>query len=162
MNRAERRAASKAGRRGQGRSSRRVVLNAVDVTVARHQDARPQSVVGLMLELHECFDALKNGSSDDELFDRLASSMNTALIRAESIGQEAVDVILAAHTAMNECRDIYMRHGRFGFTGTGLQAMAEGLELYQQIVSLSTPRQILEAADQAHRRVIAQRKTAFV
>ena len=76
----------------------------------------------------------------------------------ESIAPEAVDVMLGAQRAMNEASAIYERHGRFGFTGTGIQAMADALDLYGQIVAMSTPRQILEAAQEARRRVESQLK----
>ncbi|MBS0414388.1 MAG: hypothetical protein JSR68_08445 [Proteobacteria bacterium] len=156
-NRATRRAQARAERRAPKPAPlRRVVRNATQLTMARHQDARPEAVTGLLLELHECLDALQRGSADTELFERLACSMNTALVLAERIGAVAVDVMLAAQAAMLDCRARFERLGRFGFTGPGLQAMADALALYRQIVQLSTPRQIIAAADEAHRRVIAQ------
>ena len=156
-NRATRRAQARAERRApKAAPARRLVLNATQLAVARHQDARPEAVTGLLLELHECLDALQHGSQDGELFERLACSMNTALVLAERIGAVAVDVMLAAQAAMLDCRARFERLGRFGFTGPGLQAMAEALALYRQIVQLSTPRQIIAAADEGHRRVIAQ------
>lgn len=111
---------------------------------------------GLMLELHSCFDALKNGSSDPELFNRLASSLNTALVLAEAIGQEVVDAMLLAHDALQHCAALRDRHGRYGFTGQGIQDVREALDLYSQIVRLSTPLQINAAVDDGHRRALKQ------
>lgn len=160
MNRTERRAAERAARRVPGRRvhERFITTNLVERVIRQHQESTPEAATGLMLELHQCFDSLKNGSDDVDLFDRLASSMNTALVSCERIGQPAVDVVLAAHAAMAECRGIWQRHGRFGFTGPGLVAMVDALALYEDVVRLSTPRQILAAADEARRRVQVQRR----
>ena len=160
MNRAERRAQAKATRRAPPRHALERALGIVvmGTTLRQHREADPDKVTTLMIELHSCLDAMKNGTTDTELFDRLGASMNNGLIRAESIAPEAVDVMLGAQRAMNEASAIYERHGRFGFTGTGIQAMADALDLYGQIVSMSTPRQILEAAQEASRRVERQLK----
>ena len=160
MNRADRRAQAKAARRAPPRHAleRGRGIVAMETTMRQHREADPDKVTTLMIELHSCFDAMKNGTTDTELFDRLGASMNNGLIRAESIAPEAVDVMLGAQRAMNEASAIYERHGRFGFTGTGIQAMADALDLYGQIVAMSTPRQILEAAQEARRRVERQLK----
>ena len=160
MNRAERRAHAKAARRAPPRHAleRARGIVAMETTLRQHREADPDKVTNLMIELHSCFDAMKSGTTDTELFDRLGASMNNGLIRAESIAPEAVDVMLGAQRAMNEASAIYERHGRFGFTGAGLQAMADALDLYGQIVAMSTPRQILEAAQEARRRVERQLK----
>ena len=160
MNRADRRAQAKAARRAPQRYAHDRLRNvtAMEAALRQHREADPSKVTTLMIELHSCFDAMKNGTTDTELFDRLGASMNNGLIRAESIAPEAVDVMLGAQRAMNEAGVIYERHGRFGFTGAGLQAMADALDLYGQIVAMSTPRQILEAAQEARRRVERQLK----
>ena len=160
MNRAERRAQAKAARRAPQRHAleRARGIVALETTLRQHREADPSKVTNLMIELHSCFDALNNGTTDVEMFDRLGASMNNGLIRAESIAPEAVEVMLGAQLAMNEASAIYERHGRFGLTGTGIQAMADALDLYGQIVAMSTPRQILEAAQEARRRVERQLK----
>ena len=160
MNRAERRAQAKAARRAPQRHAleRARGIVALETTLRQHREADPSKVTNLMIELHSCFDALKNGTTDVEMFDRLGASMNNGLIRAESIAPEAVEVMLGAQLTMNEASAIYERHGRFGLTGTGIQAMADALDLYGQIVAMSTPRQILEAAQEARRRVERQLK----
>lgn len=144
LNRAARRAQARKRRHA---TARRVVVNAAQVTLAAHQEARPQAVIGLMLELHECFDALKCGSTDRSHFDRLAGSLNTALV-------------LAGHDAMHECAAIFERHGKFGFSGAGIGALVDALDVYGQIVRLSTPRQIMDGVHEGHRRVRQQMRGA--
>lgn len=158
MNRAERRALARTGRMPNlhlAEAAIRRVRQADKAlaTIANHQQTTSQQTTGLMLELYEHFAALKSGDAEPEHFHQLGCSLNTALVRAEGIGQELVDVMQAAHAAMIECAELHQRHGRFGFTGPGMQAVAEALEVYGQIVSLSTPRQMMAAVTEGHRRM---------
>ncbi len=162
MNRAERRALARTGRMPNlhlAEAAIRRVRHADKAlaTIAHHQQATSQQATGLMLELYEHFDALKSGDALPDHFHQLACSLNTAMVLAERIGQQLVDVMDAAHAAMIECAEFHQRHGRFGFTGPGMQAVAEALDVYGQIVSLSTPRQVMAAVAEGHRRVQALR-----
>ena len=139
---------------------RRINPVAAFVTLAQNQQVKPSQATGLMLELHQCFDALKNGSDDEELFNRLGSSLNTALVLAERIDDEVVAVILDAHEAMYRCRDRFDKHGRFGFDGPGIAAMVDALDVYDQMVRLGTPKQILDASAEAYRRMKKQIREA--
>ena len=139
---------------------RRINPFAAQIVLQQNQQTKPSQADGLMLELHQCFDALKHGSTDDELFNRLGSSLNTALILAERIDQQVVDVVLEAHQAMYRCRDRFDKHGRFGFDGPGIAAMVDALDVYEQIVRLITPKQILDASAEAYRRMKKQIREA--
>ena len=139
---------------------RRINPLAALITLQQNQQTKPSQATGLMLELHQCFDALKNGSTDDELFNRLGSSLNTALILAERIDQQVVDVVLEAHQAMYRCRERFDKHGRFGFDGPGITAMVDALDVYDQMVRLSTPKQILSASAEAVKRMHRQIREA--
>ena len=139
---------------------RRINPLAALITLQQNQQTKPSQADGLMLELHQCFDALKNGSTDDELFNRLGSSLNTALILAERIDQQVVDVVLEAHQAMYRCRARFDKHGRFGFDGPGIAAMVDALDVYDQMVRLSTPKQILDASSEAFKRMKKQMEAA--
>ena len=139
---------------------RRINPFAAQIVLQQNQQTKPSQADGLMLELHQCFDALKNGSTDEELFNRLGSSLNTALILAERIDQQVVDVVLDAHQAMYRCRERFDKHGRFGFDGPGISAMVDALDVYDQIVRLTTPKQILGASAEAFRRMVKQMEAA--
>jgi hypothetical protein len=119
---------------------------------------------GVMALLYSAFADLKAGSTDDGLFDRLAASINVGIIRAEQIDELCVQPMLAARDALMRCDDIHGRHGRYGFDGPGLQAMATGLEVYEEMVRNSTPAQMREAMTlsiaRMHRQVADERKAA--
>ena len=81
--------------------------------------------------------------------------MNLNLIRAEAIHQDAVDCMLAGINALVNGDRIQKKHGRFGFTGPDLLGMGDALDLYEQILTKSTPRQMQAATLEAQRRMRA-------
>lgn len=99
----------------------------------------------IMIKLHAAFADLQSGSADDDLFDRLAGAINIGIIRAEQIDALCVTPMLAARDALVRCDAIRGKHGRYGFDGPGLQAVAEALELYEQMLRNSTPKQMRAA-----------------
>ncbi|WP_448252851.1 hypothetical protein [Ottowia oryzae] len=158
MNRAERRALARTGQTPLQRTVDGIIRRARHAdkalaTITIHQQATSAQTTGLMLELYAHFDALKSGNATRDHFECLSMSLNTAMVLSEPIGQEVEDVMLAAHAAMNECAELHRRHRHYGFTGPGMQAVAEALEVYAQIVALSTPRQMMAAVEEGHRRV---------
>jgi hypothetical protein len=48
---------------------------------------------------------------------------------------------------------IRIRHGRYGFSGPDLPAMADALELYEGILRMSTPKQMTDALSIAAERM---------
>lgn len=104
------------------------------------------------------FEALKNGSTDCAQFDRLAACINVGLIRAEQIDPFAVQTMVAAIEAMARCDAIYGKHRRYGFTGPDLNAVADAVSMYEDILRNSTPHQMDAAVHESARRMIAQVK----
>lgn len=113
--------------------------------IAARQAMSPAIARDIMAKLYSAFGDLKAGSSDDELFDRLAAAVNVGIVRAEQINPACIEPMLAARDALIRCDDIRGRHGRYGFDGPGLLAMAAGLEVYEEMVRNSTPQQMREA-----------------
>jgi hypothetical protein len=114
-------------------------------TIAARQPMARAVADDVMAKLYSAFGDLKAGSTDDDLFDRLAAAINVGIVRAEQIDQACVAPMLAARDALLRCDDIRGRHGRYGFDGQGLLAMTAGLEVYEEMVRNSTPQQMREA-----------------
>lgn len=114
-------------------------------TIAARQPMARAVADDVMAKLYSAFGDLKGGSTDDDLFDRLAAAINVGIVRAEQISSACVAPMLAARDALIRCDDIRGRHGRYGFDGPGLAAMAAGLDLYEEMVRNSTPQQMREA-----------------
>jgi hypothetical protein len=100
---------------------------------------------GIMTKLYSAFADLKEGSTDDGLFDRLSATFNAAVVRAEQIDELCLAPLRAAADALRRCDAIRGRHGRYGFDGPGLQAMAAGLEVCEAITRNSSPKQMFDA-----------------
>ncbi len=124
--------------------------------IAARQDTDPETVTEVMTKLHDAFIRLRDGSTDDELFDRLASCMNVGLIRAEQIDAVCVTPMVAARDALIRCDGIRGRHGRYGFDGPGLHAIVIGLEVYEEMLRNSTPHQMCLALTASIGRMSAQ------
>lgn len=131
--------------------------------IAASRTMEPAIGDDIMTKLHSAFDDLRHGSTDDELFDRLAGAINIGILRAEQIDALLVSPMLAARDALLRCDAIRGKHGRYGFDGPGLQAMAEALDVYEEIVRISTPAQMREAMTlsiaRMHKQVAQERAT---
>jgi hypothetical protein len=142
------------------RNSRRASAATFGATLAArqvHPNARGDDITA---KLYSAFADLKAGSTDDELFDRLASTFNAALIRAESIDELCLAPLQDAADALHRCDAIRGRHGRYGFDGPGLQAMAAGLEVCEEIIRNSSPKQMFDAFGESIARTYRQREEA--
>jgi oligoribonuclease NrnB/cAMP/cGMP phosphodiesterase (DHH superfamily) len=53
--------------------------------------------------------------------------------------------------ALRRMTDRHRQHGRWGLDGEGMRAIAEGLEVYEEILSNSSPAQMQRAVDQRMR-----------
>ncbi|QGW82117.1 hypothetical protein [Variovorax paradoxus] len=71
--------------------------------------------------------------------------MNAAVIRAESIDELCLAPLQTAADAQHRCDAIRVRHGRYGFDGPGLHAMAAGLEVCEEIIRGSSSKQMFDA-----------------
>ena len=110
----------------------------------------------IMVAIRLAFEKLKIGSAGGEDFDRVSAAINVGLIRAELIDPLAEETMVKGVGAMMRCADIHRRHGKFGFTGPDLELMNDAVTLYEGILRLSTPKQMLDALDMAARRMREQ------
>jgi hypothetical protein len=105
-------------------------------------------VTELMMRVHDAFAHLRGGGDDVDLFDRLYIALYVGKVRSASIGEAGVALFTDALKALIEAEQIKERHGRFGFTGPGLETVREAVALYEELLTLSTPRQMTDAQDE--------------
>lgn len=135
----------------------RHTMAAVNTLVANTEQPR-ENADRIMVLLRLAFEKLKIGTGDEEQFVLLAAAINVGLIRAESIDPLAAETMVRGVQALNNCAAIHQRHGRFGFAGPDLVGMEDALNLYEDILRLSTPKQMLYALDAAAQRMRDQVK----
>lgn len=100
--------------------------------------------------------AMKEGQATTDDFDLLAATTNVCLIRAEEIGQEAIELCLDAQKAMIEVRARHDRVGRFGVDAEALAVMPSLLHFYDELLDHSTPKQMACAVEAAFQRLNRQ------
>lgn len=123
-------------------------------TIAGNRQQVPDNATRIMNKIRTAFELLKTGTTDCQQFDRLAAAFNVGLIRAEAIDPLAEQTMQAGADAMRRCDDIFGRHGKYGFHGPDLVAMGDALDLYEDILRLSTPKMMVDALEEAARRML--------
>ena len=114
----------------------------------------PESdVIKIMVSLQIAFEKIKLCENHDA-FDLLAAALNVGLVRARSIHQDIVAEILEGAKALQDY-DLMMVEGRWqGFTLEGLEAIANALLRYKEIIQLSTYRQMDDALQTAMKEMV--------
>jgi hypothetical protein len=102
-------------------------------------------------------DEMAQGRGDETHFDSLAGAVNLTLVLAERAGNntEAIAHIKAAQNALMRAQARKEKIGRFGLDGQGYGAVQIALDLHDQQLALSTMRQVIDAMDEAIRRMRA-------
>lgn len=113
----------------------------------------PPEVLRIMNIVRVSYEKLKAGHGTADDFDKLSAVVNVGLVRAESIGRALVEAFKDAGEAMLECARIHERHGKFGFTGPHLLAMNAAMDLYADVLAMSSPNQMHAAALESSRRI---------
>lgn len=113
------------------------------------------AVAKLMLELRVVYERVKGGEPLPHDIYTLGFLLNTAIVRAESIGQPLVEAFEDAGRALEECEALQARHGRCGFTGPGILQMNAAMDLYADLLGMSSARQMDDAKNEAWRRMVA-------
>ncbi len=98
---------------------------------------------------------LCHGSGTTAHFDAVATAMNVCLVRAETIGADAVEVAIRAQGAMVAMQQRYLRCARLGPDADALAHVPIALDLYDQLLQLSSPLQMRNALAESLDRIAA-------
>lgn len=145
LNRAERRAA--VNKRSQARPAfaHATHNSAIHRVMSRIQPYRGEELVALQSPIWSGFEALRTGSAEPADFNDLCAVVHTCLVRSRSINSVCVEICEQAEAAMFRVKDRFDRMQRLAFDGQGMQDVAPVLDLYKQLLSLSTPLQMQQA-----------------
>jgi hypothetical protein len=123
--------------------------------IARNWDMDQNHATKIVNIIRTAYQRMREGNGSLEDFDQVAAALNVSLIRAEKIGQPVVDGINAGQQALMAADRRMGEHGRYGFSGPDLLAMNCAMDLYEQILRNSTPRQMQDAMEESMRRMRA-------
>lgn len=133
--------------RRQAKAKRRIQADpsAIYKVMSKIQPFTPQEKTTLTLPVRLAFDSFRNGSATKDDFDTLAAMTNICIIRAEEIDQLCVDASNRADTALMRSMHRYKSTGRWGFDGPALQDVGVVVDFYEQLLDMSTPKQMIDA-----------------
>lgn len=107
----------------------------------------------IMQKVGNAFIALRDGGNRPADFNTLAGAMNIGLIRAESFGDGAEQVFRQAQGALLQADQAYSVLHTYTFDGSGLIALAKGVQGYSELLFSSTPEQMQAAMAECEKRL---------
>lgn len=151
MNRAQRRAST--FKRAQRYDRNHVEPSAVLKPVIMSRTFDADEAAKISVDTRMAWHRLTHGEGTEPDFDLLANTSNIALVRAEALGELAVETVLRAEASILQMQDRYRRTGRFGADAQALQTVPNMLDFYDQLLDHSSPQLILEALEATVRRM---------
>ena len=160
MNRAQRRAAAFKRAQRWDRNTVNAVTTAALAPILYHRQYTEEQAAEITNTIRMAWYRITHGEGTQDDFDTLASAANQTLVRAEAIGALAVEVALRAQDALVAMKLRYQRLGKLGADAAALADVPPMLDLYQEIVRLSTAQQMIGAAKEARARTERQQVVA--
>ena len=114
-------------------------------TFAKVQAFTGDELATLQTPVRIAFERMRTGCAQDGDFDTLAASINIALVRGEAIDPLCVETAYKAQEGLMRCLARFETTGRWGFDGPALQDIPMAIDLYEQMLTLSTPLQMHSA-----------------
>ena len=123
--------------------------------MARTLSKREQAALSVVY--WAALDEMRCGRGDATHFDSLAGAVNLALVLSERAGNNgiAISMIQQAQNALMRAQARKERTGHYGFDGPGLSFIADVLRLHDEQLALCTGKQMIDAMNEAIRRMRA-------
>lgn len=113
--------------------------------LARLQPLSKSDLLNIQLPTRMAFESLRTGKGNEQDFHDIAAAINVALVRSESINPLCVLTCQKAQAALLRMIERHNRMGVWGMDGLALQEIPLALDLYDQILALSNPQQLMDA-----------------
>lgn len=113
--------------------------------MSRVQPFVPDELAQLNVPVMAAWERMRTGCAADHDFDTLASAVNICMVRGEEIDPLCVETAQRAQDALMRTMDRHKATGRWGFDGPALQDIPLAMDLYRQMLELSTPMQMQSA-----------------
>lgn len=115
-----------------------------------------------IIRVRMSFERIKSGTATVEDFDMLCHATGVAKVRFAQIGgteNEAVKLLDIADAALVRTRTRFEQSGLWGFDGPALIELAQGIDLYEDIATNSSPAQMHGAVMERDRILNEQRNS---
>lgn len=116
-------------------------FNAINLSKPVSDTAKAELITGI----HLAIKAFASGCANPSNFDALAQTVDLSMMLSQNIFEHAyMDEILDAREAMFECKERFMRTGKFGFSGTGFNAVKFVAELHEEQLNHITGAEVIK------------------
>ena len=115
----------------------------------------PAEQATLNLPVRESLQSLRDGTADENHWNTLAGVANVCLLRGERIAQQVVDVAKDAQAAVLDILERHKRTGKWGMNHHDMDRLLPCIDLYEQLIELSTPAQMIAAMRDTIKRIDA-------
>lgn len=141
--------------RNASRAKRRYAADpsAIYRVFGRIQPFTPSEQLRLNLPPRVAYESLRTGPGEEGDFHTLAGAVNVTMVMAESIDPLAEQTATLARDALMRVLQRHQATGRWGFNWQDLRDIPPALELYEQLLQLSTPLQMQAAMAETIRRM---------
>lgn len=153
MNREQRRAAQHKQSMHRNPSRWQADPTAAFSTILQHRPMNEGNFAKCSNEVRTAWHHLCTGTGTTAHFDAVATAMNICLVRSESIGEDAVEVAQRAQAAMVAMQQRYLRCARLGPDAAALADVPLGLDLYDELLRMSSPLQLETALAEVSDRI---------
>jgi hypothetical protein len=121
--------------------------------VSKVQPFTEGEIVALETPVRLAWESLKTGKATEADFHTLAGAVNVALVRSEDINPLAVEVCNRAAEALMSVWARFQRSRVWGVDYLALNHLPTAIDLYEQLLELSTPMQMQEAMNTTIKRM---------
>lgn len=120
--------------------------------MGKHQDFTVLEQGQIITPVRLGLERFKLGEAENGDFHTLAAACNVSLVLSEKISPLVESVCLVSRDALLRCKERHARTGRWGFDGPALSAIADMIDIFEQLVELHKPVQLQNAMTEALRR----------
>ncbi len=116
-------------------------FNAINLSKPVSDTAKAELITGI----HLAIKAFASGCANPSNFDALAQTVDLSMMLSQNIFEHAyMNEILNAREAMFECKTRFINTGKFGFTGTGFNAIKFVAELHEEQLNHITGAEVMK------------------
>ena len=119
--------------------------NSAFMAISLSKPVSDTAKVELITGIHLAIKAFASGMANPANFDTLAQTVDLSMMLSQNIFERAyMNEILDAREAMFDCKERYMRTGKFGFSGTGFNAIKFVAELHEEQLNHITGAEVMK------------------
>ena len=112
----------------------------------------PEEIARLSLPMHISLESIKKGTGTYTDYKDIADAINVSMVRAEQISPQATDMLMLARDAMLRMVQRFEATDRWCFDGPAITAVSDAVDFYDQLLKLSSPKQMHDALLEVKRR----------